>query len=85
MQRANAQALLVDHARLADCQQRNDALLAHRTLKQAFHTDVTPIQAMARLRRGGAIDPIAAYRASGYRARKAAERPAKASSGSGIV
>ena len=38
-------------------------------LKQAFTTDVSPILAMARLRDGGAIDPVAAYRASGYRAR----------------
>ena len=30
---------------------------------------------MARKRSGGAIDPIATYRASGYRNRKAEERP----------
>ena len=35
--------------------------------------------------RGGAIDPLAAYRASGYRARKAEERPQQASFGGGIV
>ena len=35
--------------------------------------------------KGAAIDPVAAYRASGYRARVAAERPAVAGGGGGIV
>ncbi|MCM3881060.1 MAG: L-rhamnose catabolism isomerase [Vicinamibacterales bacterium] len=83
--RAYVQAHLVDRAALADCQQRNDALLALQTLKQAFTTDVSPILAMSRLRAGGAIDPIAMYRASGYRRRKAAERPAAIRLGAGIV
>ena len=34
---------------------------------------------------GGAIDPVAAYRASGYRAQVAAERPAVSGAGGGIV
>src|SRR6266567_948406 len=42
--------------------------------------------AVARERAGGAIDPIATYRASGYRERKAEERPAqKGAAASGIV
>jgi len=40
---------------------------------------------MARLADGGAIDPVAAYRASGYRRKVAGERPAVAASGGGIV
>jgi len=41
---------------------------------------------MARLRSGGAIDPVACYRASRYRTHVAEARPAKAgASGSGIV
>jgi L-rhamnose isomerase/sugar isomerase len=83
--RANVQALLVDRAALADCQERNDALMALQTLKQAFTTDVSPILATARLRSGGAIDPVAVYRASHYRKRKAEERPAAARPGVGIV
>jgi L-rhamnose isomerase/sugar isomerase len=85
VQRAFAQSLLVDRTQLAEYQQRNDALLAHRLLKQAFYTDVSPILAMARVRQGGAIDPIAAFRDSGYRAAKAKERPARNAPGSGIV
>jgi len=40
---------------------------------------------MARLRAGGVIDPIATYRVSGYRGRKAAERPADTRRTAGIV
>ena len=40
---------------------------------------------MARLKPGGAIDPVAAYRAAGYREKVAAERPAVAGGSGGIV
>ncbi|HXV29788.1 MAG TPA: L-rhamnose catabolism isomerase [Sinorhizobium sp.] len=83
--RAYAQALLVDRRALEAYQEGNDALMASETLKAAFRTDVEPILAMARLENGGAIAPVAAYRNSGYRARAAAERPAVAGGGGGIV
>ena len=85
VQRAYAQALAVDRAALQAAQEASDPLLAHRVLKAGFLTDVSPILAEARRRHGGAIDPIATYRASGYRAKKAEERPAVAGSSSGIV
>ena len=85
VQRAYAQALAVDRAALQAAQEDNDALLAQRLLKVAFITDVSPILAEARRRQGGAIEPVATYRASGYRAKKAEERPAVAGSSSGIV
>lgn len=85
LQRAYAQALLIDRAALTALQDTNDALGAHRLVKQAFTTDVSPILAMARSRQGGAIDPIATYRASGYRARKAEERPVTGVVSAGIV
>jgi L-rhamnose isomerase/sugar isomerase len=85
VQRAYAAALLVDRKALEACQDDNDVLMARETLKAAYRTDVEPILAMARLRQGGAIDPVAAYRASGYRRKVAAERPAVASGGGGIV
>ncbi len=84
-QRAYAQALAVDRAALAAAQDESDVMLAHRLLKAGFVTDVSPILAEARRRQGGAVDPVAAYRASGYRAKKAEERPAVARSSSGIV
>jgi L-rhamnose isomerase/sugar isomerase len=85
LQRAHAQALLVDSAALHAHQEANDALMALGTLKQAFGTDVEPILATARQRGGGAIDPLAVHRASGYRRRKHEERPQVPQLGGGIV
>jgi L-rhamnose isomerase/sugar isomerase len=85
VRRAYALALLVDRPQLKGLQEANDALLASETLKTAFRTDVEPILAMARYEAGGAIDPIAAYRAAGYRKQVAAIRPAVAGGGGGIV
>lgn len=85
IRRAYAQALLVDRGALAAYQDSNDALMASEVLKDGFRTDVEPILARARLDAGGAIDPIAAYRASGYRAKVAAERPAASAGGGGIT
>ena len=85
LQRALAQALLVDRDRLAALQQGNDVLLAQQELKRAFTTDVQPILAEARLRKGAAIEPVAQYRRSGYRAACARRRPAASGSRSGIV
>ncbi len=85
IRRAYAQALLVDRAALEGYQSGNDALMATETLKRAYRTDVEPILAEARRRAGGAIDPVATYRASGYRARVAAERPAVKGGSGGIV
>ena len=83
--RAYVQAHLVDRAALDGQQEANDAVMALQTLKRAFTTDVSPILAMARHRVGGAVDPVATYRASGYRTRKTKERPAAARRGAGIV
>ena len=83
--RAYIQAHLVDRAQLAAHQAANDPVMALRTLKQAFNTDVSPVLAMARHRAGGAVDPLAVYRASGYRQRMASARPAGARTSAGIV
>jgi L-rhamnose isomerase/sugar isomerase len=85
LQRAYAQALIVDRQALAAAQGANDALGAHLELKRAFTADLSPLLATARLRAGGAIAPIETYRASGCRARKAEERPAVAGTSAGIV
>ncbi|NUB45813.1 L-rhamnose catabolism isomerase [Fertoebacter nigrum] len=85
VQRAYANALLVDRATLSAAQDANDALSATTTLKTAFRTDVEPILAMARIEGGGAADPVATYRRSGYRARVAGIRPAVSGAGGGIV
>jgi L-rhamnose isomerase / sugar isomerase len=85
VQRAYAQALLVDRATLHAAQDANDALMATTQLKLGFRTDVEPILAMARMEAGGAIDPVAAYRRAGYRAKVAAIRPRVSGAGGGIV
>jgi L-rhamnose isomerase/sugar isomerase len=85
IRRAYAMGLLVDRKTLAAYQDGNDALMASETLKTAFRTDVEPILAMARLKDGGAIDPVGTYRAAGYRRKVSVERPAVESGGGGIV
>ena len=69
-----AKACLVDRAKLRDAQTRRDIVDAETCLKDAFATDVRPLLAEWRKRKG--IDPIPmqAYRASGYEARAAKER-----------
>ncbi len=84
VQRCYAQALLVDREALTAYQDANDVLMAAQTLKAVFHTDVTPLLQKIRMDAGGAADPVAAYRASGYRAAMAKQRPASGPS-SGIV
>ena len=83
--RAYVQAHLVDRKKLLEAQNSGDAIMALATLKEAFTTDVSAILAEARRRSGGAIDPIQVYRASGYRARKAKERPARLGVSAGII
>jgi len=83
--RAYIQAHLVDRQLLTEAQEKCDPLRALAVLKEAFTTDVTPIVAIARERSGGAIDPIATYRASGYRQKKADERPTRHQVSAGIV
>ena len=86
VQRAFIQSAIVDRSALQHHQENNDVLQAAQSLKHAFRTDVSPILAMARLRSGAAIDPVACYRASGYRLHKKEQRPPKAgASSSGIV
>ena len=85
IRRAYAQALLVDRAALDGYQDGNDALMASDALKRAYRTDVEPILAEARRRAGGAIDPIAAYRASGYRQKVGKIRPASTGGSGGII
>ena len=85
IQRAFVQASLIDRNALTAAQEASDVMLGHRLVKQAFITDVSPILAEARRRKGGAIDPVMAYRASGYRAKKAVERPPVEGTSAGIV
>ncbi len=74
IQIAYAKALLVDRAALHQAQLDNDVLGGYRILQDAYETDVRPLLAVGRRRSGRAVDPIAAFRASGYAERVAHER-----------
>lgn len=72
--RAYVKALLVDRQALTAAQHANDVVMAERTLKRAYETDVSPVLAEVRRQSGGPLDPILAFRRSGYRARVGAAR-----------
>ena len=74
----------MDREALNAAQQGNDTMMAFQALRRAYNVDVAPILAMVRVEAGGAIDVLTAYRASGYRVRKAQERKA-VGLGAGIV
>ncbi|MCD0488722.1 TIM barrel protein [Pedobacter sp. MC2016-14] len=57
-----AQALLVDRKALVAAQQENDVVRCQEILQQAFRTDVRAIVQEARLRSGGAAQPVELYR-----------------------
>lgn len=69
-----ALALCIDRDDLASAQQDNDPARAAEVLHRAYRTDVRPLVAEARRRNGAALDPLAAFRAVGYRAATIAER-----------
>jgi L-rhamnose isomerase/sugar isomerase len=59
---AYTQALIVDRVALKDAQLKNDVARAQEILQDSFRTDVRPLVAEARLRAGGALDPIGLFR-----------------------
>lgn len=59
---AYAQALLIDRKKLLNAQQDNDVALAQEILQQAYRTDVRPLLAESRIRTGGALEPVSAFR-----------------------
>ncbi|MFL2000277.1 L-rhamnose isomerase [Microbacterium sp. A1-JK] len=74
VQEMTARALSVDGDALASAQAANDVLGANAVLMDAFYTDVRPTLAEWRESRGLAADPMAAYAASGYQEKIAADR-----------
>nr|WP_062330611.1 L-rhamnose isomerase [Herbidospora sakaeratensis] len=74
VQEAAAKALLVDRDALARAQRAGDVLGASGVFMDAYNTDVRPLLAALREEEGLAPDPMAAYAASGYGERIAADR-----------
>jgi L-rhamnose isomerase/sugar isomerase len=65
---AYAQALLVDRKKLSEAQAASDVVAAQEVLQDPFRTDVRPLVAEARLRAGGALQPLEVYRKEKVRA-----------------
>jgi L-rhamnose isomerase / sugar isomerase len=59
---AYAQALLVDRKSLNSAQLNNDVTRCQEILQGAYRTDVRPLVAEARLRSGGALQPLETFR-----------------------
>lgn len=59
---AYTQALLIDRNKLNAAQESNDVVAAQEILQDAFRTDVRALVAEARMRKGGALNPIEAFR-----------------------
>jgi len=74
VQEAVAKVLLVDRPALQTAQADGDVLTAHGILMDAFSTDVRPLLRELREEQGLDPDPMAAYAASGYADKIAAER-----------
>jgi L-rhamnose isomerase/sugar isomerase len=83
VQEATAKALLVDLDALRAAQADGDVLGANAVLMDAYNTDVRTLLAELRVDQGLDPDPVAAYRASGYRDRIVAERVGGVQSGWG--
>ncbi|MFK0295082.1 L-rhamnose isomerase [Streptomyces sp. NPDC090442] len=81
IQEATAKALLVDRDALSAAQQAGDVLGANAVLMDAYNTDVRPLLAELRAGMGLPDDPYAAYAASGYAEKIAAERVGGAQAG----
>ena len=76
-QELNAKAGLVDHAALLGAQGRSDLVRAESILQDAFATDVRPAIREWRASRGLPVDPMQAFRESGYLERITTERAAR--------
>ena len=74
VQEMYAKALLVDRASLVQAQRDHDLVQCEEVLKDAFNTDVRPLLAQWRIRRGLNPNPVQAFRASGYIQEVARER-----------
>ena len=62
-----AQALTVDRKKLAEAQRNNDVVTAQEIVQNSFRADLRPIVAEARLRAGGALQPVDLFRKENIR------------------
>ncbi len=76
-----AKALLVQGDKLAQAQTAGEVLEAHRLITDAYRIDVRPLVAQVREEMGLAVDPLAAYRSSGYEEKIQKDRGVAATKG----
>jgi len=76
-QQLYAKAALIDHEALEAARNEQRLIDAENLLKDAFETDVRPLLREWRERRGLAVDPLRAFRDSGYTERVARKRGAR--------
>lgn len=74
IQEAYAKALLVDQKALKIAQLENDVVFCQELLQDAYRTDVRPLLAQARLKSGGVLNPINAFRSLNVRQELIKER-----------
>ena len=74
---AYAQALLIDRNKLNTAQNDNDVVAAQEVLQNTFRTDVRPLVAEARIRSGGALNPLQFFRQMKIREQLIKERGSK--------
>jgi len=74
---AYAQSLILDRKKLVEAQNNNDVVTAQEILQKAFRTDVRAIVAEARLRAGGALNPLSVFRNEKVRENLIKERGSK--------
>lgn len=74
---AYAQALAVDKDALENAREDNDVVVAQNILQNAFRTDMRALVAEARLRAGGALNPLGFYRKADVRDKLIRERGSK--------
>jgi len=74
---AYAQALIIDQKALEQARGENDVTKAQDILQESYRSDLRPLISEARLRSGGVINPIGAYRKAGIRETLITERGLK--------
>ena len=80
-QALHAKAAIVDRDALLAAQKKSDVIGAETLQQDAFSTDVRPAIAEWRRSRGLPVDPLIAFRASGYLERITAERGGRGAPG----
>jgi L-rhamnose isomerase / sugar isomerase len=77
IQQAYAKSLLIDRKALNKAQNDNDVVRCQEILQTAYQTDVRALVAEARLKMGGALDPLSIFRSLKVRENLTLERGAK--------